>query len=78
MLSRMLSVSPYRTLDEIAQLSRFFDSRAALGAQMEDELAVVAARKEVLTEPRQKEKRGSAGQKKGGDEKRPAMDKRCE
>jgi len=45
---------------------------------MEDELAVVAGRKEVLTEPRHKEKYRDAGQKKDGDEEDPTMDKRYE
>src|SRR5580692_3061457 len=72
------NLTPYRAFDEIAQLRGLFDSRAALGAKVEDELTVVAARKEVLAEPRDKEERSKANQKKGGDEKGPAMDKRCE
>jgi hypothetical protein len=42
---------------------------------MEDELTVVAGRKEVLTEPRHKEKYRDAGQKKGGDEEDATVDK---
>jgi hypothetical protein len=45
---------------------------------MEDELTVVAARKEVLTEPGHEEKRRRAGEKKAGDKKGPAVDQRCE
>src|SRR5260370_36453870 len=72
------NLTPYRALDEIAHLRGLFDPRAALGAEMENELTAVRTRKEVLTEPRHKEKRRNAGQKKGGDEKGASMDERCE
>ncbi len=71
-------LTAYRALDEVAQLRGLFDSRAAPGAQMEDELTAVRVRKKVLTEPRHKEKRRNAGQKKDGDEEDTTMDKRCE
>jgi len=63
MLSRMLSTSRSgisRRIEpstRVAQLRGLFDSRAAPGAQMEDELTAVRVRKKVLTEPRHKEKR---------------------
>src|SRR6202166_2281768 len=51
-------------LNEVAQLRGLFDSRAALGAEVQDELTAVGVGKEILTEPRHEEKRRGAGQKK--------------
>src|SRR5260370_32988635 len=72
------NLAAYCALHEIAELRSLFDSRAALGAEMEDELATVRVRKEVLTEPGHQEKRPSTGQKKDGDEEYPTSDKHCE
>ncbi len=44
-------LAAYVALNEVAQLRGLFDSRAALGTQMQDELTAVRARKEVLTKP---------------------------
>jgi hypothetical protein len=71
-------LAAYRALHEVAQFRGLFDSRAALGAQMENELTVVGVRKEILTEPRHEEECRSAGRKKGRDEKGPAVDERGE
>src|SRR6266478_8940919 len=71
-------LAAYGALNEIAQLRGLFDSRAALGAEMQDELTAVRVRKEILTEPRHKEKRRYAGQKKDGNKKGPPVHKRCE
>jgi len=62
-------------LNEIAQLRGLFDPRAALGAQMKNELTAVRVGEKILAEPRYEEKNCSAGQKKGGDEKSPPVNK---
>jgi len=72
MLSRMFVhlalgyLTAYRALDEVAQLRGLFDSRAAPGAQMEDELTAVRVRKKVLTEPRTRRNAATQVRKKMG------------
>jgi hypothetical protein len=68
------NLAPDSALDKVAQLRGLFDPRAALGAEMEDELAVIRARKEILTEPRHKEKNRSAGQKESRHKKESPVD----
>jgi hypothetical protein len=64
-----------RSLNQIAELSGFLDSRAAFGTEMEDELTAVGVRKEILPEPWHEKKRRGAGKKKCGDEEGPPTDK---
>ena len=53
-------------LNQIAELGGLFDSGAALGAQMQDEGAGIAAGKEVLSQERNQQKRAEAEQQEDG------------
>ena len=52
-------LTPDGAFDQITQLGGFLDARAAFGADVKDELTVVAARKKILTEPRQQQENHS-------------------
>ena len=76
MLSRMLSICVGRDdladglLDQIAEPRGLLDAGAGLGADVEDELAVVGGGEEVLAEERDQQEGAEAEQQEDGNEER--------
>ena len=69
---------PNRGLDEVHQPGGFFDACAGFGADVEEYLAAVRARDEVLSQPGHQEKGGETTQEKPRDEEGPPLDQRRE